>query len=46
MHERGTLIAIGGHEDKEGDRTILKEVAKRLEARSSRQAPRRIRLRD
>lgn len=24
----GTLIAIGGHEDKEGDRTILREVAR------------------
>jgi cyanophycinase len=26
----GVLIAIGGHEDKEGDRVILKEVAERL----------------
>ena len=26
----GPLIIIGGHEDKEGDRVILKEVAKRL----------------
>lgn len=26
----GTLIIIGGHEDKEGDRTILKEVARRV----------------
>jgi cyanophycinase len=26
----GPLIVIGGHEDKEGDRLILKEVAKRL----------------
>jgi cyanophycinase len=31
MLDRGVLIAIGGHEDKEGDRTILKEVAKRLD---------------
>jgi cyanophycinase len=30
MSEAGTLIAIGGHEDKEGDRTILKEVARRV----------------
>jgi cyanophycinase len=29
MAEPGTLIAIGGHEDKEGERTILKEVARR-----------------
>jgi cyanophycinase len=27
----GVLIAIGGHEDKEGERVILKEVARRLE---------------
>lgn len=27
---QGPLIVIGGHEDKEGDRLILKEVAKRL----------------
>jgi cyanophycinase len=27
---RGSLIIIGGHEDKEGDRLILKEVARRL----------------
>lgn len=27
---RGTLILIGGHEDKDGDRLILKEVVKRL----------------
>lgn len=27
----GTLIVIGGHEDKEGDRTILKTIAERLE---------------
>lgn len=26
----GTLIIIGGHEDKEGDREILKEVARRV----------------
>src|SRR4051812_27834456 len=26
----GPLIIIGGHEDKEGERVILKEVAKRL----------------
>jgi cyanophycinase len=26
----GVLIAIGGHEDKEGDRVILREVARRL----------------
>jgi len=26
----GTLIVIGGHEDKDGDREILKEVAKRV----------------
>lgn len=31
MPERGVLIAIGGHEDKEHDRAILKEVARRLE---------------
>jgi cyanophycinase len=30
MSERGSLIAIGGHEDKEGGRIILKEVAERL----------------
>jgi cyanophycinase len=30
MAERGCLIAIGGHEDKDGDRVILKEVAKRV----------------
>jgi cyanophycinase len=31
MHEQpGPLIVIGGHEDKEGDRVILSEVAKRL----------------
>ena len=29
----GPLIIIGGHEDKEGDRVILKEVACRLEGR-------------
>ena len=27
----GPLLIIGGHEDKEGDRVILKEVAKRLD---------------
>ena len=26
---KGTLIVIGGHEDKKGDRAILKEVARR-----------------
>lgn len=32
MAERaGPLIIIGGHEDKEGDKIILKEVAKRLD---------------
>lgn len=31
MPDPGVLIAIGGHEDKEGDRTILKEVANRLD---------------
>jgi len=31
MPDRGVLIAIGGHEDKDGDRTILKEVARRLD---------------
>ena len=31
MAERGgPLIIIGGHEDKEGDKTILKEVAARV----------------
>lgn len=29
-HGRGVLIVIGGHEDKEGDRVILKEVARRV----------------
>jgi cyanophycinase len=29
----GPLIVIGGHEDKDGDRLILKEVAARLEGR-------------
>lgn len=34
MTERaGTLIAIGGHEDKEGDRVILRAVAERLRGR-------------
>ena len=27
---RGTLIVIGGHEDKEGERVILREVARKL----------------
>ncbi|WP_309092138.1 cyanophycinase [Phenylobacterium sp.] len=31
MADHGVLIAIGGHEDKEGDREILKEVARRLD---------------
>lgn len=31
MPERGVLIAIGGHEDKEGERGILKEVARRMD---------------
>ncbi|WP_374468938.1 cyanophycinase [Phenylobacterium sp.] len=31
MPENGVLIAIGGHEDKEGDRLILKYVAERLQ---------------
>lgn len=30
MYEKGVLIAIGGHEDKEGERVILKEVARRV----------------
>jgi cyanophycinase len=30
MTDAGVLIAIGGHEDKEGDQTILKEVVRRL----------------
>jgi cyanophycinase len=30
MPEKGVLIAIGGGEDREGGRTILKQVAKRL----------------
>jgi cyanophycinase len=30
MADGGTLIAIGGHEDKEGQRTILKAVAERV----------------
>ena len=29
-HQEGPLIIIGGHEDKEGDRVILKAVAERL----------------
>ncbi len=32
MAEPGPLIIIGGHEDKEGDRLILKEVARRLDS--------------
>jgi cyanophycinase len=28
-HRRGSLIVIGGHEDKHGDREILREVARR-----------------
>ncbi|HEY0104363.1 MAG TPA: cyanophycinase [Brevundimonas sp.] len=28
---RGALLIIGGHEDKEGDRVILKELARRLD---------------
>ena len=31
MPDRGPLIAIGGHEDKDGERLILKEVARRLD---------------
>ena len=30
MADPGPLIIIGGHEDKEGERVILKEVARRL----------------
>lgn len=30
MSESGVLIAIGGHEDREGERTILKAVAERV----------------
>jgi cyanophycinase len=33
---KGTLIIIGGHEDKEGDRDILKEVARRAKQDSGR----------
>lgn len=29
---KGTLILIGGHEDREGERTILKEIAERARA--------------
>ena len=29
-HPKGTLIIIGGHEDKDGDAIILEEVAKRI----------------
>src|SRR3954463_6950489 len=32
---RGTLIIIGGHEDREGERVILKEVARRATARKN-----------
>src|SRR4051794_3263163 len=28
--KRGTLILIGGHEDREGEKVILREVARRL----------------
>ncbi|HYG26337.1 MAG TPA: cyanophycinase, partial [Caulobacteraceae bacterium] len=31
MPERGVLIAIGGHEDKDGDRAILKEFVRRMD---------------
>jgi cyanophycinase len=31
MAKQGTLVIIGGHEDKEGERTILREVAQRLD---------------
>lgn len=31
MAEHGALIAIGGHEDKENDRAILKEVVRRMD---------------
>ena len=31
MASRGALIAIGGHEDKDGEREILKEVARRVQ---------------
>ena len=30
MADRGSLVIIGGHEDKEGDKVILSEVARRL----------------
>ena len=30
MSRRGAVIAIGGHEDKDGDKEILHEVARRL----------------
>ncbi|HEY0737400.1 MAG TPA: cyanophycinase [Herpetosiphonaceae bacterium] len=33
---KGTLIIIGGHEDKKGDRAILKEVARRAKQDSGR----------
>ena len=29
MRNAGPLVVVGGHEDKEGERTILKEVARR-----------------
>jgi cyanophycinase len=28
--KKGTLVIIGGHEDHDGDRVILKEVASRV----------------
>ncbi|RAK56447.1 cyanophycinase [Phenylobacterium deserti] len=31
MSDRGVLMAIGGHEDKDGDREILKEVARHVD---------------
>ncbi len=33
---KGTLIIIGGHEDKEGDREILTEVARRADGKNGR----------
>ena len=30
QERRGTLVIIGGHEDKKHDRTILKEVARHV----------------
>src|SRR4051794_26198154 len=32
---KGTLIIIGGHEDREGERVILKEVARRASSRKN-----------